>query len=335
LKSTVSLPRPNRRYRITDPGQAVQQGSPSSQPSDVTDLTTFFSLAFELEVHLFSDSFHAEARPVRAGAGGSSIARHFRLGFDGLGISEDDTYNDGRPMRGGNVSKGQRIITKHVVIGSNDLLNDHLDVASVTRPLVLELRVLAHPPLRDHSNIIDLFGVAWEKESDRFDRLWPILVLEYAPGGNLAEYLSLNDHHITWPIWQKLLEDLASALCLLHKCGVIHADIKPENILVDMGKDGRPIANVCDFGFAIIRSDYTEGPSHDPEIQLIGFTPKWMAPEVRSGRVRISQAPSIDVYALGLVAACVAIGGRDPFDIDVRSSFAYCDISNEIARRRI
>ena len=317
----MSLPRPRRLYRINESRQQPQEGSSSSCVTTVTSITSFLTLVFELDIHLFSDSFHAEARPARAGEGGTFSVRHFQLQFDNLGFNQDDTYNDGRTMRGGNLSRGHRLITKHVNVEKEDLRSTVLDKAKILKPLVQELRVLGHPPLRDHPNIIDLFGVAWEKQLDPFGQPWPILVLEYASGGSLTEFFSLNQNEITWSTSLRLSQDIASGLLSLHGCCVIHTDLKPENVLIVMECDDRPIAKVCDFGFAIIKSDYPETAfSRTVPVQLTGFTPRWLAPEGRCGRVLLNQAHMLDVYAFGLLFAWIVMGGKDPFEVDVSIS---------------
>jgi hypothetical protein len=314
----MSLPRPKRLYRITEPGQQPQERPSSSGATSVTSITSFLTLVFELDIHLFSDSFHAELRPAWAGEGGTFSVRHFQLQFDDLGFNQNDTYNDGRPMRGGNISRGHRVITKHVTVENDDLRSTTLDAAKILKPLVQELRVLAHPPLRDHPNIIDLFGVAWEKQLDCFGQSWPILVLEYASSGNLMEFLILNQHEITWSTSLRISQDIASGLSSLHDCGVIHADLKPENVLIVMEIEDRPVAKICDFGFAIIKADYPEAEfSRTLQVQLTGFTPRWLAPEGRQGRVLLDQAHMIDVYAFGLIFALIAMGGEDPLEVDV------------------
>jgi serine/threonine protein kinase len=314
----MSLPRPKRLYRITEPGQQPQEGLLSSTAASVTSITSFLTLVFELDVHLFCDSFHAKLRPARAGEGGTFSVRHFQLQFDDLGFNQTDMYDDGRPMRGGNLSRGHRVITKHVTVQNDDPRSTTLDDAKVLKPLVQELRVLAHPPLRDHSNIIDLFGVAWEKQLDYFGQSWPILVLEYAPGGNLMEFLGLNHPETTWSTSLRISQHIASGLSSLHACGVIHADLKPENVLIIMEIEDRPVAKICDFGFAIIKSDYLEAESSQTlQVQLAGFTPRWLAPEGRQGIILLDQAHMIDVYAFGLIFAVIAMGGNDPLAVEV------------------
>ena len=313
----MSLPRPKRRYRVTEPSQQPQKEPTSSGVAFVTGITSFFTLVFELDIHLFSSSFHRELRPARAGEGGTFSVRHFQLQFDNLGFGQNDTYDDGHPMRGGDLSRGHRIITKHVTVESDDPRSTTLDKAKILKPLVQELRVLAHPPLRDHPNIIDIFGVAFEKQSDCYGQFWPILVIEYAPGGNLMEFLALSQHP-TWSTSLRMSQGIVLGLLSLHDCGVIHADLKPENVLIVIGTGDHPVAKICDFGFAIIKSDYLEAEySQTLQIQLSGFTPRWLAPEARQGWVLLDQAHMIDVYAFGLIFALVVMGSKDPFEVDV------------------
>jgi serine/threonine protein kinase len=319
----MSLPRPKRLYRVTKPNEEPQALQSQHAPY-VTSYTSFFSLVFELDVHLFSDSFHSKLWPARAGEGGTFSVKHFKLQFDDLGFDQTSAYDDGRPMRGGRITRGHRVITKHISVEDSEIpspADDHDDEyvkATSLKPLVQELRILAHPPLRDHSNIVDFLGVAWEKHLDHIGRPWPILVLEYASGGNLREFLNPDPSAMPWSITLSIAQQIACGLSALHDCGVIHGDLKPDNVLIVIENDGRPIAKVSDFGFAIIKSDYAELESSvPPRVRLTGFTPSWEAPEARQGTILLDQAHMIDVYAFGLIFAVMAMGGGNPLGIDV------------------
>lgn len=91
---------------------------------------------------------------------------------------------------------------------------------------------------------------------------------------------------------------------VVHAAGVIHRDVKPENVLLETGADGSMVARLTDFGIARV----TTGPSLTRLTGLIG-TPDYMAPEVvdhaRSG------APA-DLYATG-VLLYELLTGHTPF----------------------
>src|SRR5690606_23896914 len=100
----------------------------------------------------------------------------------------------------------------------------------------------------------------------------------------------------------ELLRDAARALGHAHAQGVIHRDVKPDNILVD----GQGNARVADFGLAGSR-DLTRMTRSGAQIG----TPAYMAPEqVRAQRDR--QGPATDVWALGAILY-EALTGERPF----------------------
>jgi len=101
-----------------------------------------------------------------------------------------------------------------------------------------------------------------------------------------------------------LLAQVARALAYVHDAGVLHRDVKPENILVTR-RAGQPWAMLSDFGLAWVAGARQLTRS----TQLLG-TPAYLAPELLSGR---GYGPAVDVYALG-VTAYELLTGRRPFD---------------------
>ncbi len=99
-----------------------------------------------------------------------------------------------------------------------------------------------------------------------------------------------------------LLRDVAWARAYAHACGVIHRDIKPDNILFDAGT-GR--AMVTDFGIA--RVDALRGST---EPQEVFGTPEFMSPEQACGGWVDGRS---DIYSLGIVGF-YALCGRLPFE---------------------
>jgi formylglycine-generating enzyme required for sulfatase activity len=128
----------------------------------------------------------------------------------------------------------------------------------------------------------------------------PYLVMELIPGARdlmqAAEGLSLGDRLL-------LLIQAAEALGYAHERGVIHRDIKHENLLV--GDDGR--LRVTDFGLAAA----TEMERMTLSGALLG-TPSFMAPEQAVG-ARSLHGPPTDVWALGVLLYMLITGGVRPF----------------------
>ncbi len=108
-----------------------------------------------------------------------------------------------------------------------------------------------------------------------------------------------------------LLAQVASALDAAHAAGILHRDLKPGNILLETGRDGKMRAVITDFGMAW-SGDSSSGNAFSVSRQLAFGTPEFMSPEQIEGR---ELTPASDIYCLGLVAY-MAITGLRAFDAD-------------------
>jgi signal transduction histidine kinase/predicted ATPase len=118
------------------------------------------------------------------------------------------------------------------------------------------------------------------------------------------------------PACHRLIGGVLRALAFLHARGLVHADVKPSNILVDeqlLAADPARAAKLCDFGLAAAVTDPTAAAAR-------GTFP-YAAPEVYAGRLDARS----DLYALGVVLYELATG-KKPFDGD--------DIAEVIRRQR-
>lgn len=138
-----------------------------------------------------------------------------------------------------------------------------------------------------HEHILPLFEFGEEQ-----GRLF--LVTPYISGGTLSRRLqagplSLVEVH-------QLFTALVKAVAYIHRRGVIHRDLKPNNILLDReGNSGEIYVRLIDFGIASI-----QGMAASPPLTTAGTemgTAAYMAPERLSG----TSAPSNDIYALGVI----------------------------------
>ena len=100
----------------------------------------------------------------------------------------------------------------------------------------------------------------------------------------------------------RVVQEVAWALGHAHASGVVHRDVKPDNILLEYGT-GRAV--VTDFGIARA----ADSPDTSAEGRIVG-TPRYMSPEQAAGDA--VDAPS-DIYSLGAVAY-FAVSGRPPYD---------------------
>ena len=195
------------------------------------------------------------------------------------------------------------VVFKSTVQGKMKI--DSEDEALRLETILLELRVLTHPPLRRHKNIINLLTVGWEGDAFDHFRKWPVLVVEYADRGTLVDYFD-HETSLPFPARQSISLDVASGLHALHECGIVHGDLKLENVLVvSENSGGRVVAKLSDFGGALLDSEAIGS------IRMA--TSPWNSPEWRVERPRQRLLKS-DVYSLGLLIWRIALNGSNPFE---------------------
>ncbi|MEO8623069.1 MAG: serine/threonine-protein kinase, partial [bacterium] len=129
-------------------------------------------------------------------------------------------------------------------------------------------------------------------------------VMAYISGDNLAKRLHERGV-LTTDETRKILRDVADALAYAHECGVVHRDIKPDNILLD-AVTGRPM--VTDFGIA--RAMDSGGDSRLTATGMAIGTPAYMSPEQAAGDRQIDGRS--DLYSLGILGYQM-LTGEPPF----------------------
>jgi serine/threonine-protein kinase len=128
-------------------------------------------------------------------------------------------------------------------------------------------------------------------------------VMGYVRGESLADRIR-REETIPSDEVRRILGDMADALDYAHRQGVIHRDIKPDNILLEE-ESGRPM--LTDFGIAKASAS---GETLTELGTAIG-TPQYMSPEQASGEREIDGRS--DLYSLGIVGYAM-LSGRAPFD---------------------
>lgn len=128
------------------------------------------------------------------------------------------------------------------------------------------------------------------------------LVLEYVPGKTLR---TVVDSEGALPLDRAVLiaRQIASALEAAHGAGVVHRDLKPDNVMLVERMGTSDFVKVLDFGIAKLSADPGDPSSTDTATQLTRLgtvfgTPQYMAPEQAAGRTVDHRT---DLYALGLI----------------------------------
>jgi protein kinase-like protein len=136
----------------------------------------------------------------------------------------------------------------------------------------------------------------------------PFFTMPFVVGESLRVRLG-RDHELPVPEAIRLLRDVASALDYAHVQGVVHRDIKPDNVLIT-----HRVAVVTDFGVAkALSASASGGKVHAPGLTTMGVTlgtPTYMAPEQASGDPSMDHR--VDVYAFGIMAYEM-LAGQPPF----------------------
>ncbi len=172
-----------------------------------------------------------------------------------------------------------------------------------------------------HPSIVRILdrGSVTESEAQssggRFVADSPYVVMEYVRGGSLHPVRGKAE----WPEIVRTLLALLDALSHAHARGLVHCDLKPENVLLTL-KDRA--VKLTDFGLVHAMERSSPG---ERDRGLAG-TPRYMSPEQTEGRWR-DYGPWTDMYGLGGVAWAL-ITGRAPFS-DLTSPFALLHAQRE------
>ncbi|MCX4762540.1 serine/threonine protein kinase [Streptomyces sp. NBC_01275] len=138
------------------------------------------------------------------------------------------------------------------------------------------------------------------------------LVMDLVRGTDLRTRLE-RDRRLAPEAAVAIVADVAEGLAAAHAAGVVHRDVKPENVLLDMqgplGPGGSHRALLTDFGVAKL----IDTPKRTRATKIIG-TPDYLAPEIVEG---LPPRASVDIYALAtvlyeLLAGFTPFGGGHP-----------------------
>jgi len=155
----------------------------------------------------------------------------------------------------------------------------------------------------DHAHIIDIHDIGETEEGELY------LVMEYLVGTSLSSELARGSMALARGV--DILEQMCAALARAHDLGVVHRDLKSDNILLTSRGGRKDFVKILDFGLAHLAMD----PRLAPKGAVFG-TPEYMAPEQARGE---EATPQSDLYALG-VLFFEMLTGQLPFRSDDRET---------------
>jgi serine/threonine protein kinase len=174
---------------------------------------------------------------------------------------------------------------EHVLLNEKSCLKQNLDPSKEAVELLkTEAKILWK--LNEHHSI------PTSKDFIKIDRHNAVMVMDYIEGSTLEETVSDGRLHPEEACW--ISERLLGAVYYCYCNGVVHSDIKPENVFVEPKK--RDI-KLIDFGLAAYKPKRSTLP--------VGYTPRYAAPELTQGKTPI---PETDLYGVGIVML-YALGG--------------------------
>lgn len=159
-----------------------------------------------------------------------------------------------------------------------------------------------------HPHIVDIFDVGEEDELH-------YLVMEYIEGQTLKKFIQDNGA-LTPKQALPIMQQIVSAIANAHHNGIVHRDVKPQNILMDTHGD----VKITDFGIAMALS----ATAHTKTNSVIG-TVHYLSPEQARGGMATKKS---DIYSLGIVLYEL-LSGELPFTADTAVAIALKHLQEE------
>ncbi len=251
-------------------------------------------------------ALHAEGRgPVTPAAGPVSEAIAIRM------TPANPSDLPGTPYRlGRRIGEGESGIVyeaEHVELGRKVAIKvlgvEHAGAPGALDRFRREARAVAS---LSHPNLVELYDFGKSLDGR------PYLAMELCTGETLDARLRRGP--VPWRIAAHVAIETAKALEVAHAAGVVHRDLKPQNLMLAKDADnpgGAPALKLLDFGIAAVLTGADGRPRTAEERALTGFavlgTPEYMAPEQVAGDAVDART---DVYALGCVLYEMLTGAR-------------------------
>ncbi|TWF76117.1 serine/threonine protein kinase [Pseudonocardia hierapolitana] len=204
----------------------------------------------------------------------------------------------GAVWRAGDELLGREVALKRVRLADQPAT----DIALARERIMREARIAA---ALHHPHIVSIFDVVLEDGE-------PWLVLEFLPSRSLGSVLTERG---TLPPAEvaAIGADVAAALAAAHAAGIVHRDVKPDNVLLSRPSAAGPVVKLTDFGIAHTAASPAITATH-----VLTGTPAYFAPETARGEGTDTRS---DVYSLG-ATLYAAVEGHPPFGSDPENVLA-------------
>jgi serine/threonine-protein kinase len=158
----------------------------------------------------------------------------------------------------------------------------------------------------DHPNVMRVLDFGQEPDGLVY------IVMEYLSGRTLQSLLD-EERRLPTERAVEIMIQVCAALSVAHDHGIIHRDIKPDNIMLVPSRDDEgatfELVKVCDFGIAALQNPRAEDAELAATEHVIAGTPEYMSPEQARGAEVDARS---DVYACG-ICLYELVTGRPPF----------------------
>uniref|UniRef100_A0A7N6AQP8 Protein kinase domain-containing protein n=1 Tax=Anabas testudineus TaxID=64144 RepID=A0A7N6AQP8_ANATE len=199
------------------------------------------------------------------------------------------------------------------------------NIMSYNRPHEVQMREFEMLRKLNHSNIVKLYAV------EELPSKQKVLVMEYCSGGSLLSLLEEPENAFGLPETEFLtvLQCVVQGMNHLRENGVVHRDIKPGNIMRQLGEDGKSVYKLTDFGAARELED-------DEKFLSIYGTEEYLHPDMYERAVlrkahKKSYGVSVDLWSIGVTFYHAATGSLPftPFEGPRRNKPTMFKITTE------
>ena len=155
-----------------------------------------------------------------------------------------------------------------------------------------------------HDHIVEVTDFGNTQSGDFY------FIMEYLDGRSLADWIA-KDGRFAPERALRIGAQIADALQASHDHGVVHRDLKPDNIFLVTHGDDADFVKVLDFGLAkLVGAEQPQRPMHNTRSGSVFGTPCYMAPEQCEGKFQIDHRA--DIYSLGVILFEM-LTGKVPF----------------------